>query len=908
MSWLFLIVGVLTLIALQWLRGVLSIIFSVPTVRIGRKPDAARFGGFDLLDETAAELAELGFGEPLWLYNEDDDDGHGASLVDIHAVFPHTRHGVLAWVSPGINAATPRQLLLHFTTELDDGRQVVSQIGDPFYAALGDEQTPAQSVQPSNRAGEYRRHMDFIEELGAAHRQRQATVRDALQFADQHVRGIRQRFIDAGSLKLSKGLARPGFRLGFRIMRHLLRVTKSNDSATQPVPNERLRRFQRISRIATNRAPAGHVQWLLLAVSAVLFLGFGWPIFGLQITVILLAVVLFHEAGHWAAMRAFGYRNTHITLLPLLGGVAIGHESDPSAAKRAWVSLAGPLPGIVLGWGMLLLGGDLAMSDTAHDWWQQTALFLLIVNYLNILPVPPLDGSHVLTALLPPRWVVLQILVLFAGVAIGIYLSWTIDFWLLAIIASLQLLFVKSMWRNAQLVRRIAAEPENTDDRQLWVLEQIERLEGPATNAVKRLGQAEHVVRHIDLRPMGISQRLLVSSVFIALLVVPVGFLALGALALSESDGAYWDGDSAMIDLYETMEDDRKRLELETDGLGLTELLQLTTDSELPPPAASDDILAAEARLGTALPDELRSLYAVANGVPDLGLGPVDSIKPITETSLFEDALMQWQYDGELYFDGFGAEYLILSVSKARSWWLLSDGEDLERLLFYDPRSRDASQRYLSFETGIGYVHADLPSLVRRVWIDAQVMENYQRAFDHERNRAAASLEHLSILELIEELHQPSWFERLIAGDAWDTRSNSEAELIAAEQSLGRSLPADHRTLLSSEVRRMSLGVLAPDELVLFGKVSDEYSEHIIALMSESLDEIDAETIDQCWVVLGFVIEAWEGNKTETVIPRALWCPQFPPEHRYYASDHLNFFPTLTDLVRAEVARFSMSY
>ena len=94
----------------------------------------------------------------------------------------------------------------------------------------------------------------------------------------------------------------------------------------------------------------------------------------------------------------------------------------------------------------------------------------------------------------------------------------------------------------------------------------------------------------------------------------------------------------------------------------------------------------------------------------------------------------------------------------------------------------------------------------------------------------------------------------------------------------------------------------------LFEKVSDEYSEHIIALMSESLDDIDAETIDQCWVVLGFVIEAWEGNKAETVIPRALWCPQLPPEQQYFASDYSSFFPTLTDLVRTEAARYSMSF
>ncbi len=908
MSWLFLIVGVLTLIALQWLRGVMSIIFSVPTVRIGREPDAAQFGGFDLLDEAAAELRELGFGDPVWLYNDDDDDGDGGSLVDMHAVFPHTRHNVLAYVSPAVNAAAPRQLLIHFTTELEDGRQAVSQVGDPFYAALGDERTPAQAIEPSDRATEYRQHLEFIEQLGAAPRPRAATARDALQFSDQHVRGIRQRFLDAGKLKLSNGLARPGFRFGFRILLHFLRGTKSKDTGTQPIPNARLRRFQRIAKIAANRAPSRSVQWLLLGLSAVLFLGFGWPIFGLQITVILLAVVLFHEAGHWAAMRAFGYRNTHITLLPLLGGVAIGHESDPDAAKRAWVSLAGPLPGIILGWGMLLMGGDLALSDTAYDWWQQTALFLLIVNYLNILPIPPLDGSHVLTALLPPRWVVVQILVLFAGVAIGFYLSWTIDFWLLAIIAGLQLLFVQSMWRNAQLVRKIATEPDDADDRQLWVLEQIEHHEGPATDAAKRLGQAEHVIRHIDLAPMSVFQRLLVSFVFVALLVVPVGFLAFGAGAMSGSNEQYWTSDSVMIDLYAAMEDDEKRLERETRDLDLVDLLQLTTGADLPPPASEDAVLAAEDRLGRALPDELRALYSIADGVPGIGLGPVETIRPMAETDLLEDAIMQWQYDGELFFDGFDGEFVTLAVNKTTGWWALSSGDDLESLLFFDPRARDNSQRFYSFDVGMGYVHPDLESLIRRRWIDAQVMENFEQAMDYERDRAAAELSHLSILELTDELYQPGWLQRFLAGDVWAVESSSEAEIASLEQSIGRQLPADHRTLLTSDVRRMSLGVLAPAEIAPFGKIDDEYSDYIVSQMTESLNDVDMDAIGRCWVVFGFVLEAWEGNKLDSVVPRALWCPELPPEYRYFASDYAQYHASLTDLVRAEVARFALSY
>ena len=205
-------------------------------------------------------------------------------------------------------------------------------------------------------------------------------------------------------------------------------------------------------------------------------------------------------------------------------------------------------------------------------------------------------------------------------------------------------------------------------------------------------------------------------------------------------------------------------------------------------------------------------------------------------------------------------------------------------------------------------MHADLRSAIRRSWIDTQVIENYQRILEKEHDRAAAELAQLSIVELTDELYQPGWFTRLLAGDTWRAQSSSETEIAAFEQTLGQSLPLDHRELLLGDVRRANLGILAPAELVTFGKVSDEYSEYLVMMMTEKLDEADAETIDQCWVVFGFIIETWEGDKSEIVVPRALWCPQLSPENQYYASDYSSFFPTLTDLVRSEVARLSLSY
>ena len=135
-----------------------------------------------------------------------------------------------------------------------------------------------------------------------------------------------------------------------------------------------------------------------------------------------------------------------------------------------------------------------------------------------------------------------------------------------------------------------------------------------------------------------------------------------------------------------------------------------------------------------------------------------------------------------------------------------------------------------------------------------------------------------------------------------------EGEIEALELDIGRALPADHRALLTSDVSRAQLGVLAPHEMAQFGKVVDETNEYIANSMAEAGEGLDSQAIGKCWVVLGFVFDGWDESKTQSIVPRTLWCPELPPEQRYFAAGEMRFYPTLTDIVRAEVARLTISY
>ena len=127
---------------------------------------------------------------------------------------------------------------------------------------------------------------------------------------------------------------------------------------------------------------------LLFCVSVPLFIVAGaYTMGGATTAIIVLAVVLFHELGHYLAMRAFGYVDTTIFFVPFLGGVSTGRKDDATATQRMIVLLAGPLPGLVLA---------IVLALTSPRWLPPQALLILTgVNVFNLLPILPLDGGQI---------------------------------------------------------------------------------------------------------------------------------------------------------------------------------------------------------------------------------------------------------------------------------------------------------------------------------------------------------------------------------------------------------------------------------------------------------------------------------------------------------------------------------
>ncbi len=159
------------------------------------------------------------------------------------------------------------------------------------------------------------------------------------------------------------------------------------------------------------RLQEGRTGWasaiLILLVSLALFTGAsaagGQASSRFESLGILVPVLLFHEAGHYAAMRAFGYRNLRVFFIPFFGAAVSGRHYNVAGWKKAVVSLMGPVPGI-------FAGAILGVLGLFLDWpvLVNVGLMAVLVNGFNLLPVLPLDGGRVMNDVLFSRHYLLE--------------------------------------------------------------------------------------------------------------------------------------------------------------------------------------------------------------------------------------------------------------------------------------------------------------------------------------------------------------------------------------------------------------------------------------------------------------------------------------------------------------------
>lgn len=264
--------------------------------------------------------------------------------------------------------------------------------------------------------------------------------------------------------------------------------------------------------------------WIGVGSGAACLLIFGWWL-GWQLAWILIAVLLIHELGHLAAMEAFGYRDRRILFLPFFGAATFGEKEDASPEQRTLVYMLGPAPGILLG-----LAALYGFVNGGSIWWLAAATAALLVNYLNLLPISPLDGGRIVETLLLGRFPRAQVAFIGGGALVFAIGAWVLRDPILAGISLALVISLRTAWIAAgALVRARDRVTESTPEaeRVRTVFELLQEAPYSGKPASQRVRLAEIIIPRLGHEPASLRTALAGGLVYLTMLLgVPVAVAA----------------------------------------------------------------------------------------------------------------------------------------------------------------------------------------------------------------------------------------------------------------------------------------------------------------------------------------------------------------------------------------------
>ncbi len=143
---------------------------------------------------------------------------------------------------------------------------------------------------------------------------------------------------------------------------------------------------------ATAKSPGA----VVLLLSLVAFVASGSGFRSASSLVLLVVVLLVHELGHLAAMRAFGYRDLKVFFIPFIGAATAGRKDRAPAWQQVIVSLMGPAPGLLAAFCFAAIGRNWVGQPLV----QQAIGLTIFLNAVNLLPFEPFDGGRIASILL----------------------------------------------------------------------------------------------------------------------------------------------------------------------------------------------------------------------------------------------------------------------------------------------------------------------------------------------------------------------------------------------------------------------------------------------------------------------------------------------------------------------------
>ena len=170
-----------------------------------------------------------------------------------------------------------------------------------------------------------------------------------------------------------------------------------------------------------------------------------------QFLFLVVLVLFIHEMGHFIAMKVFGYNGVNMFFIPLMGAMVTGEKDRISQLQRAIIVLAGPLPGVLIGCGIIAYAQAIGHTGAAI-----AGFMFLLINMLNLLPLDPLDGGKLIETLFFASNAKIKQVFLIASVVIMVVAGVFFQMYLLAFFGLYMSLRIKMLKTLSELRKKIS--------------------------------------------------------------------------------------------------------------------------------------------------------------------------------------------------------------------------------------------------------------------------------------------------------------------------------------------------------------------------------------------------------------------------------------------------------------------
>ena len=282
--------------------------------------------------------------------------------------------------------------------------------------------------------------------------------------------------------------------------------------------------------------------WMKSIISLALYLALGYYIFKQwEILLLITAIVMIHELGHFFAMKFFKYNDLGIFFIPLLGAYVSGSKREVYQKQSAIILMAGPLPGIIIGIILYLIDQNGSGYSLLKISYSKIAFLFIILNLINLFPIYPLDGGQLLNRVFLNEESGWSKFFIFLSIGILCWAAIAIPFYVLLIFPAMMLLRMFGEKNISSIEKRIEEEGINTDleyedlpDEDYWKIRNILIEDYPAFKDVNPAPPFEYdekeekimttiqslLHRHL-IQDMSIARKILIFLIWIVAIASP---------------------------------------------------------------------------------------------------------------------------------------------------------------------------------------------------------------------------------------------------------------------------------------------------------------------------------------------------------------------------------------------------